>query len=468
MAYTVPFLINNEEITSSKTFEVKNPLDHSLLWKSSAATVQDAEAAIQSASGAFRFWSTTKLVKRSELIYKLVDVLERRRQELMDSMAGETAALGGWVDFNVDTSIGLAKDVAGRVVSIAGTIPESMEEGTTALVQKEPYGVVLAIAPWNAPMILALRAVLYPIAAGNTVILKSSELSPKTHYLLASFFKEAGFPPGVLNVICHAREDATLITNTLIANKAIRKINFTGSTHVGKMIAAKAGEHLKPIFLELGGKAPLVVLADADIKKAAGAAATGSYMHSGQLCMATEKIIVQDSILEEFITELAEATKQFGETQALVLPGALEKLSNLIESAVNQGAKVVNPPKEVPSRVKFPNLIIRDVTREMELYHTESFGPLATVITASSEEEAIAIANDTEYGLSAAVWTADLAKGLKIARKIESGAVHINGMTVHDEPTLPHGGIKESGFGRFGGSWGIEEFLTMKTVTFMS
>ncbi|PWW71633.1 aldehyde dehydrogenase [Tuber magnatum] len=447
MAYTVPFLVNNEEITSSKTFDVKSPLDDSLLWKASAATVQDVQAAVQSASDAFRSWSTTKLVKRRELIYKFVDVFERRKQELMDSMVDETAALGGWVDFNMNISVGLAKDVAGRVVSIVGTIPESEEEGRTALVQKEPYGVVLAIAPWNAPTFLSLRAVLFPIAAGNTVVLKSSEISPKTHYLLASCFKEAGFPPGVLNLICHAREDGPLIVNTLIAHRAIRKINFTGSTPVGKAIAAKAGEHLKPVLLELGGKAPLV---------------------SGQICMATEKIIVQDSVLEEFITELAEATKQFGETQALALPGALEKLNNLVESAVNQGAKVVNPPKKAPSRAKFPNLIIRDVTREMELYHTESFGPLATVITASSEEEAIAIANDTEFGLSAAVWTADLAKGLKIAKRIESGAVHINGMTVHDESTLPHGGVKESGFGRFGGSWGIEEFLTTKTITFMS
>ncbi|RPA97312.1 aldehyde dehydrogenase [Choiromyces venosus 120613-1] len=468
MTYTVPFLINNEEITSSKTFDVKNPLDDSLLWTSSAATVQDVEAAIQAASNAFRSWSTTKLVKRRELINKLADVFEERGQELMDSMEKETAALSGWADSNVHASAGLARDVASRVVTIAGTIPESVEEGRTALVQKEPYGVVLAIAPWNAPVILSLRAVLFPIAAGNAVILKSSEISPKTHYLIASFFKEAGFPPGVLNVICHAREDAPLITNTLIAHKAIRKINFTGSTPVGKMIAAKAGENLKPILLELGGKAPLIVLADADIKKAAGAAAIGSYLHSGQICMATEKIIVHDSILEEFIIELIDATKQFGETQALVLPGALEKLNNLIESAVNQGAKVVNPPKEMPSRAKFPNLIIRDVTREMELYHVESFGPLATIISASSEEEAISVANDTQFGLSAAIFTADLARGLKIARRIESGAVHINGMTVHDEPSLPHGGVKESGFGRFGSSWGIEEFLTTKTVTFIS
>ncbi|KAG0134696.1 Aldehyde/histidinol dehydrogenase [Tuber indicum] len=468
MAYTVPFLVNNEEITSPRTFDVKNPLDDSLLWRSSAATVQDVEATARSASSAFRLWSTTKLVKRRELIYKLVDVLERRKQELMDTMAGETGASSSWVDLNVDLAVGLARDVAGRVVSIAGTIPESAEDGRTALVKKEPYGVVLAIAPWNAPMILALRAVLYPIAAGNTVILKSSEFSPKTHFLLASFFKEAGFPPGVLNVICHAREDAALITNALIAHRAIRKINFTGSTPVGRLVAAKAGEHLKPILLELGGKSPMVVLADADIKKAAAAAAIGSYLHSGQICMATEKIIVQESILEEFIAELAAATKKFGETQALFLPGALEKLNKLIESSVNQGAKVVNPPKEIPSRTKFPNLIIRDVTREMELFHTESFGPLATVIAAGSEEEAIAIANDTEFGLSAAVWTADLAKGLKIARKIESGAVHINGMTVHDEPMLPFGGVKDSGFGRFGGSWGIEEFLTIKTITFVT
>ncbi|KAG0637925.1 aldehyde dehydrogenase domain-containing protein [Tuber brumale] len=468
MVYTVPLLVNNEEITSPKTFEVKNPLDDSTLWRSSAATIQDAEATVRYASSAFTSWSITKLVKRRELIYKLVDVLEMRKQELMDIMADEIAALGGWVDLNVDLSVGLARDVAGRVVSIVGTIPESVEEGRTALVQKEPYGVVLAIAPWNAPMFLALRAVLFPIAAGNTVILKSSEFSPKTHFLLASFFKEAGFPPGVLNVISHAREDAPLITNTLIAHRAIRKINFTGSTPVGRVIAAKAGEHLKPILLELGGKAPFVVLADADIKKAAAAAAIGSYMHSGQICMATEKIIVQESILEEFITELVEATKQFGETQALVLPGALEKLNKLIKSSVNQGAKVVNPPKETPSKAKFPNLIIRNVTREMELYRTECFGPLATVITASSEEEAIAIANDTEFGLSAAVWTADLAKGLKIARRIESGAVHINGMTVHDESILPFGGVKDSGFGRFGGSWGIDEFLTTKTITFVS
>ena len=265
----------------------------------------------------------------------------------------------------------------------------------------------------------------------------------------------------------------------LIEHPAVKKVNFTGSTAVGRIIASTAGKALKPVLMELGGKASAIVLDDADVDKAAHACALGAFLHSGQICMSTERIVAHSAVLDRFTTAFRAAVAQaFGADKpapVLITSAGVEKNKRLVASAVAAGAKILHgdlqaderhPETDEVSKTRMRPIVVGGVNKDMELYHTESFGPSVSVISVESEEEAVAIANDTEYGLSSAVFTENLARGLRVARQIESGAVHINAMTVHDESNLPHGGAKMSGWGRFNGSWGIEEFLRLKTVTY--
>jgi acyl-CoA reductase-like NAD-dependent aldehyde dehydrogenase len=275
----------------------------------------------------------------------------------------------------------------------------------------------------------------------------------------------------VLNVISHRPEDASAVTTALIEHPAIRKVNFTGSTVVGRIIAQLAAKHLKPVLLELGGKAPAIVCADADLKLAAKACTIGAFMHSGQVCMATERIIVHKSIANDFEIELKAAIDQIfpasGDALVLVNTKGVEKNRGLLADAVSKGAEVVHGDvvaKESSDNRMRP-VVIKGLNKGMDLYYAESFGPSVALFEFESEEEALEIANDTEYGLTSAVFTESLQTGLRLARGIESGAVHINAMSIHDEPGLPHGGVKGSGWGRFG-SVGLGEWLKTKTVTF--
>lgn len=325
----------------------------------------------------------------------------------------------------------------------------------------------------NATFILGFRAVTYALAAGNTVVFKVSELAPRSLGVIGTVFREAGLPDGVLNLIQHHPDDAAEITKKLIEHPAIKKVNFTGSTAVGRIIAKLAGENLKPVLMELGGKAPAIVLDDADLALAAQGCALGAFMHSGQICMSTDRIIVQKSISDKFVEQLKGAIEAIfpssGEALVLVSPAGVKKNKTLLKDAASKGAEVIfgdiNAVEVAPERMR--PVVIRGVKKGMDIYYTEAFGPTVSLIEVEDEKEAIRIANDTEYGLTSAVFTKDLARGLRIARKIESGAVHINAMSVHDEPSLPHGGIKASGWGRFGTS-GIEEWVKTKTITFQN
>lgn len=324
----------------------------------------------------------------------------------------------------------------------------------------------------NAPYILGTRSVLFPIAAGNTVVFKASEVSPRTLWAIADIFREAGFPDGVLNVIFHERATAAAVTTALIEHPQVKKINFTGSTPVGRIIGKLAGENLKPVILELGGKAPAIVWEDADLDLAALQCTLGSFMNSGQVCMATERILVHKNVKDEFEKKLSATIEQIFSSKAdapiLVASAPVEKNKALIKDAISKGASLVhgNVDAEETSKTRMRPIVIKDVTTEMDIYQTESFGPTVSLISIETEEEAIKIANDTEYGLSSAVFTTDLQRGLRIAREIESGAVHINNMSIHDESGLPHGGAKSSGYGRFGASAGLEEWTRTKNITF--
>jgi vanillin dehydrogenase len=358
------------------------------------------------------------------------------------------------------------------VSPITGQIIPSDVPGLTAMAFREPVGVVVGIAPWNAPLILGVRAVAMPLACGNTVVLKASEETPATHAAIIECLVDAGLPPGVANLVTNEAQDAAEVVDALIAHEAVRVVNFTGSTRVGRVIAEKCGRHLTRCVLELGGKAPMVVLPDADLEAAVAAASFGAFMNQGQICMSTERLIVDRSVAEEFTRLLADRAAKLvvgrpedPSTQLgpMVHEKAVDHVSGLVKDAVDHGASVVTGG--TPDGLFFPAKVLTGVTRAARVYTEESFGPLAPIIEVDGIEDAIETANDTEYGLAAALFTSDVSRGLQLARRIRSGICHINGATVHDEAQMPFGGVKASGYGRFGSTAAIEEFTELRWIT---
>ena len=390
-------------------------------------------------------------------------------------MASETGASRMWAGFNVHLGAGMLLEAAALTTQIGGEVIPSDVPGSLAMGLRVPAGVVLGIAPWNAPVILGVRAIAVPLACGNTVVLKGSELCPATHSLIAEALHAAGLPPGVLNFITSAPADAAAVVEALIAHPAVRRVNFTGSTRVGRVIAMSCARHLKPAVLELGGKAPLVVLDDADLDAAVNAAAFGAFMNSGQICMSTERIVVDARIADDFVARLktkaeglsvgdprdtAGGPKVLG---AVVDRSTVERCNALIADALALGATLVcGGPVDT---LIMPATVLDHVTPQMKIYREESFGPVKPVVRVDGVEAAIACANDNAYGLSAAVFGRDIARAWSVAQRIQSGICHINGPTVHDEAQMPFGGVKDSGYGRFGGKAGIEAFTELRWLT---
>ncbi|KAK3941531.1 aldehyde dehydrogenase domain-containing protein [Diplogelasinospora grovesii] len=468
-SYSVPFFINGEEVHPEKKFDIISPDTGKVVHRCGSATSAEAAAAVEAAAKAFKTWKKSLPKTRRDVFLKAAELFEKRKAELAQYMMDETGCAQVWADFNVNLAKDMLVDVAGRISSLEGTIPVAADPNVGALILKEPYGVVLAIAPWNAPYILAMRSVLFPMAAGNTAILKGSELCPKTMWGVVSVFHEAGIPAGVLNLIVHEPANAAAITSQLIAHPDVKKINFTGSTAVGRIIGRLAGEQLKPVLLELGGKAPAIVWEDADLDNAAMQCALGAFFNSGQICMSTERIIIHKNVRVAFEEKLAAVTEKIFSSPAVLISGmAVEKNKKLLQDALSKGASLlygdVNAEETTKTRMK--PVIVSGVKEEMDIYKTESFGPSVSLFEVETEEEALRIANDTDYGLTSAVFTEDLRRGLRFAKEIETGAVHINNMTVHDESALPHGGAKASGYGRFNAAGGLGEWVRTKTITY--
>jgi benzaldehyde dehydrogenase (NAD) len=413
-------------------------------------------AAAEAASAAFPAWSALGPNARRALLNKAADALENLADEIVATMREELRASEPWARFNVALGAGVVREAAALTTQISGEVIPSDKPGLLALALREPVGVVLGIAPWNAPVILACRAVATPLACGNTVILKASERCPRTHALVARAFTDAGFPGGVVNLVTNEPADAAQVVGALIDHAAVRRINFTGSTAVGRIVARRAADNLKPVLLELGGKAPLIVLADADLDEAVKAAAFGAFMNAGQICMSTERIIVVDAVADEFARRFAEKALSIPAAAVGEIAGDDAEVRALVDDALANGARRI---------ADGPATVIDGVSPAMRLYRDESFGPVVGIIRVADEEEAIRVANDSDYGLSASVFTRDTTKGLKIARRIRSGICHINGPTVQDEPQMPFGGLGASGYGRFGGKAGIEAFTELRWIT---
>jgi acyl-CoA reductase-like NAD-dependent aldehyde dehydrogenase len=469
----ISLLINGASTAaaSGRTYDRMDPFTEKLASRAAAAGLDDVTAAVDAAAAAFPAWSKTGPGIRRSILLKAADIMDSKVGEFTKLMMEETGATAPWAGFNVMLAANILREAASMTTQISGEIIPSDKPGTLAMGVRQAAGVCLAIAPWNAPVILATRAIAMPIACGNTVILKASEQCPGTHRLIATALAEAGLPAGVINVITNAPADAADIVASLIAAPAVKRINFTGSTKVGKIIAELAGKHLKPALLELGGKAPLVILEDADIDGAVNAAIFGAFMHQGQICMSTERIIVHQAIADEFVTKLAARANQLpaGDPRGHVVLGSLisldsaKKMQSLIADATAKGAKLVAGGKRTGTVVEAT--LLDHVTPDMRVYSEESFGPVKPIIRVSDVEEAIRIANDTEYGLSSAVFSRDVQRAMIVAARIESGICHINGPTLHDEAQMPFGGVKGSGYGRFGGKAAIAEFTDLRWIT---
>lgn len=467
-------LIAGEHVQAQdgRTFARDNPITGEVATVAAAASIEDALKAADAAARAFPDWSETGPRERQALMANAADALQDRADEIVAAMADEIGSTTAWARFNVKLAGDMLREAGALTTSIKGEIIPSDRAGSFAMAIRQPVGVVLSIAPWNAPVILGIRSIAMPLACGNTVVMKTSEICPRTHRLIIEAVQSAGFPTGALNAVSNDPADAAEIVEALIGHSAVRRVNFTGSTRVGRMVAQVAARHLKPALLELGGKAPMILLDDADLDAAVAAASFGAYMNQGQICMSTERVIVDEAIADVFVEKLAAKvrTLKAGDPRQGTTPlgcvvdrTAAQRIDGLIRDAVDKGANLI--AGGVIDRVLVEATLLDNVMPAMRIYAEESFGPTACIVRVGSIDEAVRVANDTEYGLSASVFGGDVMRAMSVARRIESGICHINGPTVHDEAQMPFGGVKASGYGRFGGSAGINEFTELRWIT---
>jgi acyl-CoA reductase-like NAD-dependent aldehyde dehydrogenase len=462
--------------TAQETFQDLDPFTGDVVAEVPAGGADDARRAVEAAEAAFPNWAASPPVQRQAIFLKAADILEGRRDEVVDLLARETGCTFGFAMFQLGFVAGLLRQAAALAYAPVGTVIPSDHPGTLAMGLRRPVGVVAAIAPWNAALILSARSIAAPLALGNTVVLKPSEWSPVVGGTIWSeIFAEAGLPDGVLNVVTHAPGAAGPIGEVFTSHPAVRRINFTGSTRTGRVLAEAAGRNLKRVVLELGGHNPLLVLADADLDYAVNATAFGAFLHQGQICMSARRVIVDRTIADEFTNRLAEKTKSLKAGSPaepdtiigpLINPDALATVKRRVDDAVAKGARVLAGGEAVGPC--FQATVLADVPEGSELAREETFGPVLAVEVVGSADEAVERANATTYGLSAGIITSDPDKGFALAQRLESGIVHVNDQPVGDEPQMPFGGVKDSGWGRFGGQAVVDEFTELRWVTVQS
>jgi acyl-CoA reductase-like NAD-dependent aldehyde dehydrogenase len=461
------------DANNKETFEDYNPYNGNIFAKVPKGKREDATRAIEAAAAAFPEWAASSPSLRRKLFLKAADIFEKRQDELVRVVAEETGSTIGIAMFQMFFVPGLFREAAAQTYSVTGEIIPADYPGAFFMALRQPAGVVGAFGPFNVPYILSSRAFALPLAYGNTAVLKPSEEAPVSGGLiLAEIFEEAGFPPGVLNVITHTKEDAPEVGDEIIVHPAVRRISFTGSTEVGRIVAEKAGRNLKQAVMELGGKDPLIILRDADLDFAADATSWGAFLHQGQICMSTERVIVERPIADAFIEKLAQRA---GALKAgdpldpsvaigpLINQSALDKVDAHVKEAVKGGAELVVGGKH-DGLVYYPT-IVTDVKYDMRIFTDQTFGPVAPIVIVDDAEEALQVANDSKYGLSSGIITNDFNRALMMARKLETGMVHIGDQTINDEPQVPFGGVKGSGYGRMGGKAALDEFTELRWIS---
>ncbi|KAJ8118502.1 hypothetical protein OPT61_g529 [Boeremia exigua] len=468
LCHTIPLIIDGVHVLPSQKqpaplFRPETNAYNAHEPSAVGATPDLCTQAADSCARAYLSWRETHPAERRRLFNKLAQLLENKSSELEDLIQEEISCTTLWARINVADSIAIVQQCAANLATgvLSGVVPIVRDSSAHAVVIKEPLGVVLAIAPWNAPLILGVRAVAAAVGAGNTAILKGSEMSPMIHFEVAKLFQEAGFPPGVVNYVQHRPQDASACFEAMISHPAVQKCNFTGSTPVGRHIAQRAGYYLKPVTLELGGKNFALVMKDADLEQAADQVLFGSFLNSGQICMATDLVLIDRSVEQAFVDLIREkmsvASKQVVRT---INSSSEARIDALLHNAIKHGAISVTDDLELTT----PAAVVTGVTSAMEFWRVESFGPLLGLVSYDREEEAVRVVNNSSFGLSAAIFSRDHFRAFNLAKRLNTGAVHVNSATVHDEATLPHGGRKESGWGRFGAHWGFEEFLQTKNI----
>lgn len=414
-------------------------------------------------------WKRASVLTRRDVILKAASLFETRREELIKTQMEETSCPQPWAVNNINTTVGYMREIASCISGIHGDIPPVDKPDTFAFVFKEPVGPVLVIPPWNAALVLATRALTSAIAAGCTVVLKASELSPLTHSLIVDIYHQAGLPHGVLNSVQADRTSAAEVTEALIADERIRKVEFIGSAAVGRMIGATAAKHLKPVLMELGGKCPSIVLDDANLQKAAMLSAKGAVLHHGQICFSTERIIVLRSVAKQFQELLAKiVSNEQGGTA--VHAGIAEKALAHLQEAKDKGSEfLVGGPEMATKNGVRPSIILVDPKtdkNDLSIVDEESFGPSASLYVVEDDAEAVRLANASAYGLNATIHSTNMERAIRIGQELEYGQVHINSISVYTSWTGPQGGVKGSGWGRQNARWGIEEFLKEKFITY--
>jgi acyl-CoA reductase-like NAD-dependent aldehyde dehydrogenase len=465
--------INGQWVDASdgSTYVDTSPFTGEAIGRVPAGGPADALLAIDAAQAAAQSWAEFPPSEKRKLLFRAADIIDRRIAEFAAMLADETGAAAPFAKFQAHTGPEFLREAASQVYSVHGTIFPADLPNATSMMWRQPVGVVGCISPWNAAMLLALRAVSFPLAFGNTVVLKTSEASSISGgILLAEVFEEAGFPAGVFNLVTNGPGGSSAIGDVLTRDPRVRRITFTGSTEVGRHLAIQCAENLKKICLELGGNCPLIILADADLDYAVNAAAFGRFMHQGQVCMNTKRMIVERPIAEAFIEKLtlkAQGLKHGDPREADTIIGPLinevqlNKLAAQVDHARSQGARITTGGRS-HGLVYEPTVLV--MTEAMDIAHEEVFGPVANVIIAEDDQDALRIANATNYGLSSGIITKDTLKAWEFAEKIEAGCCHINDSSLGDETHAPLGGMKDSGWGK-NGLMSLEEFTEVRWVT---
>lgn len=458
---------------SDELFEVYNPASGETYASVANADRNDTKRAIDAAVSAQLAWSNLPYTQRAGYFLKAADIIQRRNVDFVNALVDEGGSWIGKAMFESGYVPGIFRAAAAAAVcQMTGEIVPS-EHGKVSMIVRQPLGVVSVISPWNAPFLLSSRGIAFALAVGNTVVLKPSEETPVSGGLLiAEVLEEAGLPNGVFNLITCARDNVAAVGDEMVANPNVKAISFTGSTAVGKQIAAQAGSLLKKVCLELGGKDALIILDDADMEKAVNAATFGCFNHQGQICMSTERIIVHKAIAEEFTDKFVSNVKNLkvGDPREMdnvigpiINEKQLQKIHEQVTDALDKGASLHTGGKH--DGLFYHPTVLTAIRPDMKIYREETFGPVAPVITVADVDEAVAVANDTEYGLSAGIITHDEAKGMAIAQRLETGMAHINDCSLNDEPNVPFGGVKNSGLGRHGGKASIESFTETRWIT---
>ena len=464
--------IGGEWISADRLFDDFDPYRGTVMARIPAGTRADAARAVDAAAAAFPAWAELPPAEKQTMFLRAADIVDRRRDEIISLLATETGCAGAFAGFQVITAIRLLRQASNWGYLPVGEIIRSDSPGTFAMALRKPLGVVAGITPWNGAHVLAWRTVVNPVAFGNTVVLKPSEEAPvSAGLLLPEIMAEAGFPAGVVNVVTHAPGEAVPIADEFFERPEVRCINFTGSSATGRLLAERAGRHLKRCVLELGGYNPLIVLADADLDYAVEAAAFAAFFHQGQICMNARKVIIERPVYDEFVARLVKRTAALpvGDPAdagtvigPLINATAVQRVTRKVNEAVDAGAKVLAGGRaDGPC---YQPTILADVPAGARIHSEETFGPVVVAQAADTADEAVAIANSTRYGLSAGLITGDNQRGFALARRIDSGVVHVNNQTVADEPQLPLGGVKDSGWGRSGPA-SMADFTELQWIT---